>query len=436
MSYSIQNKHRNEKNRPYTEDLPVHRWYRFVLSFPPHLVREYLELFGITENQRVLDPFCGTGTTLVEAKKLGISSVGIDANPVVHFAACVKTDWNADPDGLMSYAETIASEAQTIFDMQGIGGLGPLFQQSNMASTALKTFNSEQERLVIKNSISPLPLHKVLTILELLEAKKDERYDKHAKLGLAKQVIRKISNLRFGPEVGVGKIKSDAPVIKLWMEAIKEMASDLEIVRNLSTVPTHVYLGDARSISVPIALKSIDAVITSPPYPNEKDYSRITRLESVLLGFITDRKQLRRMKQQFVRSNTRSVYKADNDDTWISGFPRIQELADTIEQRRIELQKTSGFEKLYGRVVLLYFGGMVKHLESLKPFLRPGAKLAYVVGDQASYFRIMIRTGHILAEVAEALGYTVLDIDLFRTRFSTATRQQMREEVVQLQWKK
>jgi hypothetical protein len=57
-----------------------------------------------------------------------------------------------------------------------------------------------------------------------------------------------------------------------------------------------------------------------------------------------------------------------------------------------------------------------------------------VVGDQASYFRVMIRTGQLLAEIAQALGYQVVRIDLFRTRFATATKEQLREEVVVLRW--
>ena len=64
---------------------------------------------------------------------------------------------------------------------------------------------------------------------------------------------------------------------------------------------------------------------------------------------------------------------------------------------------------------------MAKHLASLRPALKPGAKLAYVVGDQASYLRVMIRTGELLAGVANSLGYTVTGIDLFRTRLSTVT---------------
>jgi len=61
--------------------------------------------------------------------------------------------------------------------------------------------------------------------------------------------------------------------------------------------------------------------------------------------------------------------------------------------------------------------------------------LAYVVGDQASYLRVMIRTGQILASLAEKLGYEVDRIDLFRTRLATATREQLREEVVVLRWR-
>lgn len=60
-----------EANRLWMQDRAFHDWYRFVLSFPPHLVRDYIERFGVTEDQCVLDPFCGTGTTLVECKKLG-----------------------------------------------------------------------------------------------------------------------------------------------------------------------------------------------------------------------------------------------------------------------------------------------------------------------------------------------------------------------------
>jgi hypothetical protein len=154
----------------------------------------------------------------------------------------------------------------------------------------------------------------------------------------------------------------------------------------------------------------------------------------VLLGFIQSKQNLRALKQCLVRSNTRSVYKADTDDALVSDHLEIQRIATAIEHRRIELNKDSGFERLYARVTKLYFGGMKRHLSELRTVLRPGAQLAYVVGDQASYLRVMIRTGQILADLATSLGYEVTGIDLFRTRLATATREQLREEVVLLRW--
>lgn len=101
-----------ENNRMRAADRPIHDWYRFVLSYPPHLVREYLERFDVTANSTVLDPFCGTGTTLVECKKLGIGSVGIESNPIAGFASDVKTNWAVDAESLRRWSDEVASQAE------------------------------------------------------------------------------------------------------------------------------------------------------------------------------------------------------------------------------------------------------------------------------------------------------------------------------------
>ncbi|MEZ4834932.1 MAG: hypothetical protein R2873_23590, partial [Caldilineaceae bacterium] len=233
---------------------------------------------------------------------------------------------------------------------------------------------------------------------------------------------------------GVGKVKADAPVVSLWLHEIRKMVGDLTAVQGDVFPNAVVHFADARNLQQIIQPRSVDAVITSPPYPNEKDYTRTTRLESVVLGFFADMAQLRIHKKRLLRSNTRGVYTVDDDDKWIADNQKIQDLAKTIEDRRIELGKTSGFEKLYARVTKLYFGGMARHFHDLKAVLAPGAKLAYVVGDQASYLQVMIRTGELLAEIAESLGYEVERIDLFRTRYATATQMELREEVVILKW--
>jgi len=424
---------RSNFNKLAPADHVAHEWYRFVLSFPPHLVRDYAERFGLNDAQRVLDPFCGTGTTVIECKKLGIPSVGIEANPLAQFAAQVKLDWCIDPDGLLDHARLVAADARAALDAEGLED-DPLLYSGAVGSTTLRELAPERAQLLLANSISPLPLHKTLLLLDCLERRHDERYHQHERLALARALVASIGNLRFGPEVGVGPAQLDAPVLVPWLANLRAMADDLRELRDRPATPATVHLGDARQLLGVIAPNSIDAVITSPPYPNEKDYTRTTRLESVLLGFIHDKAALRALKRGLLRSNTRSVYAGDDDDHWIAANAEIQRLADMIEARRIELGKTSGFERLYARVTKLYFGGMARHLADLRTVLRPGARLAYVVGDQASYLRIMIRTGRLLGDIAQSLGYELSSIDLFRTRLATATREQLREEVVVLRW--
>jgi hypothetical protein len=289
-------------------------------------------------------------------------------------------------------------------------------------------------KLLLTNSISPLPLHKTLVLLEMIATHTDPRFQRHEKLALAKALVSSISNLHFGAEVGVEHPKKDAVVISPWMAGIQDMAYDLHGLKKYSPVPSVVYQADSRQILQVLERDSIDAVLTSAPYPNEKDYTRTTRLESVLLGFVGSKSDLQATKRQMVRSNTRSTYKEDNDDQWVADHAEVQRIAESIEARRIELGKTSDFERLYARLTKLYFGGIARHLADLRPALRRGAYLAYVVGDQASYLREMIRTGQILADIAQALGYELVGIDLFRTRLATATKEQLREEVVVLRW--
>ena len=407
-------------NRIDAADRAVHDWYRFVLSFPPHLVRDYLERFGLGTGQTILDPFCGTGTTIVEAKLHGLCAIGIEANTLAHFASSVKTTWGIDPDGLAGHASAIAATTHRRLD--------------NWGDAPLRALAEEPHALLLRDSISPLPLHKALVLLEQIRAGVSNQFLDHELLALAHVLVADASNLHFGPEVGVRSVKrSDAPVIEAWLETVCQMAADIRQLPQDMPNAT-VYHADARNMSQLLRPASIDAVFTSPPYPNEKDYTRTTRLESVVLGYVNSKAELRAMKQGLLRSNTRNVYKLDDDDTWVAAHPEVLALSHEIERRRIELGKTSGFERLYARVTRLYFGGMARHLAELRPFLRPGAMLGYVVGDQASFFQVLIRTGELLAGIAQALGYEVVSIDLFRTRLATATGQQMREEVVVLRW--
>jgi hypothetical protein len=349
-------------NQLLPQDAPAHQWYRFVLSFPPHLVRDYVDRFELHADAVVLDPFCGTGTTLVECRKLGMAGVGLEANSMAFLAARTKTDWDVDPDGLLRHAEGIAERANAVLKSQGINDDQFFANPATGPTSALRKLSPEKEKLLLKGSISPLPLHKVLILLDVMAAESEPVYSDHERLALAKALVTTIGNLHFGPEVGVTRPKEDATVLWSWLDCVRTMVKYLRELREQPGVPSDVRLCDARNVSAELSPDSIDAVITSPPYPNEKDYTRTTRLESVLLGLISTKKELRELKESLIRSNTRNVYVGDTDDRWVAEHREIQRIARDVEARRIEMGKTSGFERLYHRVTKLYFGGMARHL--------------------------------------------------------------------------
>lgn len=410
----------NVENKLRVEDSSIHDWYRFVLSFPPHLVQQYLETFCVDQTSFVLDPFCGTGTTNVECKKHGVSSWGIEASPLTHFVSKTKCVWANDTFNFLNTAKQIAlAAARTINSL-----------------SKPRTLSEEQTSLILKNSICEQPLSSTLVLRDSIRAA-NSPFEDYYLLALAKHIVYSYSNLKFGPEVGISRKKKESvDVVEIWLSEIERMETDLEYWKHHSSTFADISLGDARSIPKRDYIGKVDCVITSPPYPNEKDYSRTTRLESVILGFINTKDDLRNIKKGFIRSNSKNVYRSDNDAQYISNIGSINKLSNKIEERRLELGKTSGFEKLYASVVKQYFGGMARHLSELKPYLRNGASLAYVVGDQASYFQIPIRTSVLLGEVAESIGgYRVDRVDTFRKRFATATETWLNEDVLVLKYK-
>jgi len=158
-----------DANKLGIDDRAAHDWYRFVLSYPPHLVRDYLKRLSASADQRVLDPFCGTGTTIVECKKLGVSSVGVEAHPLSHFASSTKIDWEVDPAELEDSARSVAAAALQQLERDGIvDDPSPALIAEMPDRAKLRTLAPELKQLLLTNSISPLPLHKTLVLRDTI----------------------------------------------------------------------------------------------------------------------------------------------------------------------------------------------------------------------------------------------------------------------------
>jgi len=398
----------------------VHEWYRIILGYPDRLVTELLTRFAVRPGQLVLDPFCGSGTTLVECMKMGIDSIGIDANPSSCFSARVKTNWRLNPDRLLELADQVEKNIHRYVSRKVAHKRDPTYEYL------------DQSGMLARKWISHKPLRKTIGLKNCIAGlRTTATYRNALTLALIAEVIHGASNVKFGPELYCGPVKRDAKVFAGFKSRVEAIAADLRVVSQVEFGGATVVKGDSRkraTFSGVCKRNSISHVICSPPYPTEHDYTRNSRLELAYLEEVLDLDSLRSIKKTMIRSHTKGIYVGDNDESFVENNEAIKGLVATL-QPKIET-KSHGFAKLYPKVVREYFGGMKRHFKSIRPFLAPDAHCAYVVGDQSSYLQVHIPTATILSGIAEEVGYETVEIKHWRNRWSTTTSREVHENIL------
>ena len=413
-----------------------HHWYRFVLAYPDHLVGGLLDRFRPRAGQIVLDPFCGTGTTVVECLKRDVQCIGIDANPICAFATRVKTNWNLQPSKFRLLANKILSAAQDADRLLRRDGerARKIIEKSAIGQ------EFERSGMVDRGWISQIPLAKTLLVREAIcEHIPEPEYRDLFLLALASVLVSDVANVRFGPEIYCVKPKPEVLVSEAYARKLDKIHLDLRsLSHSTKYVRPLVVEGDSRVCDELLrreGCERIDYVITSPPYPTEHDYTRNTRLELVFLGFLSDRQTLRKIKKQMIRSHSKGIYVSDRDGASVADIAEVKQVADELRQK--VKHKTYGFAKLYPRIVEEYFGGMYRHLRSLSKVLKPGAMCAYVVGDQKTYLQTYTPTAEILAKIVRQreIGLQTVAIETWRKRRGTTGSQTPIEEKILLMQK-
>jgi hypothetical protein len=416
-----------------------------VWGYSDHLVGEILHRFDLRTRDRVLDPFCGAGTTLIECLKQDIAVDGIDANPAAVFAARVKTNWKLRSDHLVALLNRLHSTRH-------------LYEGANRKyENDPSSIYLESAGLLRRGWISRKPLQRALAIKRAISClRTTSNYRDALFLALLSELVTGAANIRFGPELYCVKSKRDHDVFGGFAKRVNQMAVDLSVLSNFEreslpqTARTSdaqgrnageirrrfktvtVFHGDARDVTRVLADNDCQpkyhGVICSPPYPAEHDYTRNSRLELAFLEEVTSLDSLRAHKRTMIRSHTKNIYQGDSDSDAVAGIPEIDQLCREIDEAVAE--KTHGFARLYSTVVRNYFGGMSRHFASLKPHLLSGAHCAYVVGDQR-YAGTGVPTAALLANVAERAGFKVEAVKEWRVKRSSS-RHETKENILLL----
>jgi hypothetical protein len=399
----------------------VHNWYRIILGYSDHLVSQVIDQFNIQECEWVLDPFCGSGTTLVECLKRGINAVGIDANPSSCFAARVKTDWTLDGRRLRENA----TKAR-------LGYLQNVRTKRHLEDPTYRYL--DKAGFLERGWISEKPLRKALALkMAIHNLRATPRYKNALMLALVSEITASASNIKFGPELYCGPSKENHDVLEGFLDRIDTMASDLATVSGVARSSVEVVQGDSRNCG---GLADVSkhapyaAIICSPPYPAEHDYTRNSRLELAFLDQVPDLAALRVIKKTMIRSHSKGIYVTDSDGDEVADNLRVMAVVQQIQKKADD--KTHGFARYYPVVAKEYFGGIKKHLASVAPLLKQDGFCAYVVGDQSSYLGVHIPTAEMISDLAHEVGFKTAGIEHWRNRWSTTNSKNMEEHILVL----
>jgi tRNA G10 N-methylase Trm11 len=390
----------------------THGLHAYKGKFYPQLAKCLFNLAGLKPGQTVLDPFCGSGTVLLESYLNGLRGIGIDINVLAIKIARVKTEiLEVDPYLRDRFFSRFQDRIETL--------------EVSEPKLAIFPQSSREELLAW---FPQRVLMKLGALLEAVQTISELRVRECLEV-LISSIVRDISH-QDPKDLRIRRRSEplrDAPVFELFSRRLTELRNKLlQFSERAKEAPcrfitANALIGDARSFETfkecRIANESVDAIITSPPYATALPYIDTDRLSLLLLFGLTSK---RRAAIEDVLIGTREISKKKKKD-----------LEDTIDEGRFELLKSktarvivsevrrrntnsvAGFRKQNMAALLYaYFKDMGLVLNNLNFILRPGSSAFFVIGNTkttAGGKVIHIDSAQVLREIGRSVGWKVAD---------------------------
>jgi len=337
--------------------IPIHNWLTYKEGFSRDFVVLVCRQLGLEEGSWVLDPFCGVGTTQLTGKELGINTVGVDVAELPVFVSRVKTA-NYDVNKLREVSKGVFSEK---FRRHSLSGLSRL----------------------VRRAFPRHVLEDVLFFREIVENIEDETTRGFFKLGLISAAMKSSYVFKDGGVLKIVKEKNVPPFRKFYRNRIRRMIKDVEASRMLN--PTVVTIkADSRRLGF-LGDETFDAVITSPPYLNKIEYTRVYSIENELFF-----KGSEPMLRSYIGDTVRNEECFEN----VGGMPAVAKA---------------------------YFQDLRMVLSELHRVLKKNGVGVFVIA-QGVFPTGVVETERIFVEIAEEIGFETERLWLVNRRVATRDR--------------
>lgn len=362
--------------RSWDSNYGPHGWHRYIGRFPPHLVRAALNHFGITRDDLVVDPFLGSGTTLVETRLLGLSGLGIEISPLSAMIARTKAEWPTDTAHLESLQKQFTAaynEGWTRWHHLTLED-APHMQLLQRRGNGIPYFAN------IERWFTPEALLGVSLTVEWLS--KLHGYDRDFFSTALSSAMRSIGNL----DVDVVRAeyrkepRCNVNVGKLVNARLRRMINDIGM-----SVATHsdLYVGSkgtevvqGNALTTELAPGSVRAVITSPPYGVES----LSYLRTHLLSYRALMPILGHDPYETAEGVVGSEYLGPVEEIEYAEAMAVSSTCSNFFAPRLADRESA----LWSRTMMMlhFFEDMVTTARKMSEWLVPQGRVAFVIGNK------------------------------------------------------
>lgn len=372
----------------------MHSFHRYFGKLIPAIPAFAIKAFT-KEGDTVVDCFSGSGTTVLEAKKLNRNAYGIDINPLSVFAAQIKTT-KIDGDEILTVFKKIKDKFYN--DKKS-------YEDTNEPYCVnidhwFKSF--------VKNDLLKLKFH-----LQKLEDGKVKNF----LLGCFSAFLRGVSNAdpqHVFPGYSKRMRKLDSEGLRKINVFESYERSVLKRIKYIDEIPSNkakikVINGDSRKF--PKEISKVKLVVINPPYISSIRYLETLKIEMGWLGFILDQKQYLDLDKEII--GTERFFKSE---TSIIEKTNIKDL-----DKQVEKLIQGGHVKM-AKVVNQYFTDMHKSISEMYRVLEKGGHLVIKISD-SNIRKELIETHKYLIKISEKLGFKLTA--LFKDSFEKNSRSLM-----------
>jgi len=270
-----------ELNWAFTDDdtrYLTHDLHPYPAKFIPQIPANLISMVSL-RGDLVFDPFGGSGTTAVEAVRMGRRAVSLDANPISALIGRVKTGFmtrsiRIDLERLIAATESHALNS----DLQ-------IPNWNDSQSTRLRKFVPDIPN--IEKWFEDQVVYELALLRFLIEETTSVLARDAALLALSRIVIRVSNQESETRYVSVKKSIPPLMTLRVYLESLRTVIRRLEIATmDLQYADARFLVGDTRKdVLNSIGENSVDLIVTSPPYPNATDYHLYHRFRLFWLGY-------------------------------------------------------------------------------------------------------------------------------------------------------